>query len=67
MLETSYHYLISCGVHVGHSLANSHRFCGWMVLAQRQKVLLIDLSKFILMLSKGLLLLQHAVRFRHPL
>lgn len=37
-----------------------------MVLAQRQKVLLIDLSKFIHMFSRGLLLLQHAVRFRHP-
>lgn len=66
MLEPSYHYLISCGVHVGHSLANSHRLCGWMVLAQRQKVLLIDLSKFIHMFSRGLSLLQHAVRFRHP-
>lgn len=66
MLETSYHYLISCGVHVGHSLANSHRLCGWMVLAQRQTVLLIDLSKFIHMFSRGLSFLQNAVRFRHP-
>ena len=37
-----------------------------MVLAQREKVLLIDLSKFIYMLSKGLILLQAAVRLRQP-
>lgn len=67
MLETSYHYLITCGVHVGHSLLNSHRFCGWMVLAQRQKILLIDLSKFLYMFSKGIRMLQTAVRFRHPI
>ena len=66
MLETSYHYLITVGVHVGYSIKNSHRFCGWMVLAQRQKILLIDLSKFIYMLSRGILCVQTAVRFRHP-
>jgi small subunit ribosomal protein S2 len=37
-----------------------------MVLAQREKVLLIDLSKFIYMLSKGLLLVQAAIRLRQP-
>jgi ribosomal protein S2 len=37
-----------------------------MVLAQRQKVLLIDLSKFLYMFSKGILLLQYAVRLRQP-
>jgi len=67
MLDTSYSYLINCGVHVGHSLVNSHRFCGWMVLAQRQQVLLIDLTKFLYMFSKAILFLQAAVRLRHPL
>lgn len=51
---------------MGHSLINSHRLCGWMVLAQRRRILLIDLSKFIYMLSKGLQIFHHIVRLRHP-
>lgn len=66
MWEITYNYLVSCSVHIGHSIKNSSPFCSWMVLAKRQDILLINLYKWTFMMQFGIGVFETAVLSRTP-
>lgn len=58
--------LVAYGVHLGHSVFSSLKFCAWMIKGQRKGIFLIDLFKFVYMFRAGYYALEIAIRGRNP-
>jgi small subunit ribosomal protein S2 len=63
----SFSQLVSLGVHIGHSFANSLIYSSWMIYAFRQELCLMNLYKFVYMFRMGFNFIDHSIFKGRPI
>lgn len=66
-MQFRYEHLINLGVHLGHNYENSLIESAWMVYAFRERLLIIDLFKFLRIIRIAFDVIKHAINKRCPI
>lgn len=67
LISVTYQQLLTYGVHVGHSFANSVLFSSWLVYTYMQNILIINLYKSLILLKVGFVGIGNACLFQGPI